>query len=248
MNYSIVETILNRISIGNNLLEIGPGSGILSHCILSKIAPGGCFTMVEKDPRFIPHLQRLLLPLAKKKNITLHIIEGDALEYIIEKPTEIISNIPYNLSSALLYQWLKNNINCLSITVMLQREVGEKLYKPRESNDSYSVLSILAQATGEVRKIMDLSPACFTPAPRVFSQVICYKSYGFSKEQTEELLHILNQAFHNPRKKIINNFNNPVIIAILREMQIDQLRPDQIESAQYAKLAKIYCQKEENSV
>jgi 16S rRNA (adenine1518-N6/adenine1519-N6)-dimethyltransferase len=237
MNYSIVETILNRIVIGNNILEIGPGSGILSHCILSKMAPGGNLTLVEKDSRFIEHLHKLLVPIAQQKNITLNIIEGDALEYVVTKPTEIISNIPYNLSSVLLYGWLKNNINCYSITVMLQKEVAEKLYQPHSCNKNYGTLSVLAQATGKVKKIMDLSPFSFFPAPKVFSQVINYKSYGMLAQEIQELIPIINQAFHNPRKKIINNLTDPLREEVLKSMKIANLRPEEISAEKYRELA-----------
>lgn len=247
INYNIIENLLNKISLGNNILEIGPGSGILSYGILEKLSPNSCLTLIEKDKKFIDHLEHLLRPVAEKKNINLKIIHGDGLLYIPDTPVEVISNIPYNISSLLFYHWLSYPHLFLSLTIMIQKEFGQKLYENYLINKKYSQLTVLIQASGSIKKIMDLSPQCFTPAPSVHSVVIHYKNNNISLDILKILKHLTYEAFQDPRKQLKNNIKNPIYQLYFSIEDYKLLRPEKISPIQYYNWA-LWIKNYENSI
>lgn len=202
INETIIDHILDKIIIYNNVVEIGPGSGILSYGILKRLKKGDRLVLIEKDGKFINHLNKLLMPLARKKSINLTIIEGDGLEYVSQDSYQVISNIPYNISSNFFYNHLKNP-HCDSLIIMVQKEFAEKIY----SKTSYGLLGMIAQARGSVKSIMTLSPQSFHPAPSVYSQVIYYQSQWNNGPLLKSLWEIGNKSFSKPNKQLKNNIN-----------------------------------------
>jgi 16S rRNA (adenine1518-N6/adenine1519-N6)-dimethyltransferase len=232
-NYSIVESILQKVSLEDNVLEIGPGSGILSYGLLMNLKKGSSLTLVEKDKNFIDHLNDFLHPIATERSINLTIINGDGLEYIPSKPVQVIANIPYNISSQLFFLWLKKPQLFSSLVVMVQKEFGEKLWKNYKINKKYSTLSVLAQGLGTIEKIMDLSPASFYPAPSVYSQVIYYKTKPIEDLSIHNLLMLLNESFSCPRKQLKNNVQSPMFLDFMATNQWGSLRPENISPLEY---------------
>ena len=202
-NYEIIKNILKSVVLNDNILEIGPGSAILSYGILQCMKPGGTLTLVEKDKNFIDNLKTLLKPIAQEKSITLNIIEGDGLLYEPPSPVQVISNIPYNLSSQLFYQWLSNPVTYPSLVIMVQKEFGDKILNKKSNN-----LGILANVLGNVRSIMDLDRKSFIPAPQVDSQVIHYENKINDEKIVKLLKLLLREAFSKPRKQLKNNIKN----------------------------------------
>jgi 16S rRNA (adenine1518-N6/adenine1519-N6)-dimethyltransferase len=232
INYSIIETILKKIDLMDNVLEIGPGSGILSYGIINHLQRGSCLTLVEKDSDFIGHLKELLEPLAASKGVHLTIINGDGLWYLPEKPVQVIANIPYNISSQLFYHWLQKPLLFPQLVIMVQKEFGEKLWQNYKINNNYSTLTVLAQGLGSVSKIMDLAPTSFKPAPSVHSQVIYYKNIHHGPTM-EQLVPLINQAFSHPRKQLKNNIKDKKFIAVMENNGWSSLRPDGLSPQNY---------------
>ena len=233
INYQIIENILKKIDLMDNVLEIGPGSGILSYGILDHLKPGNCLTLVEKDGDFIEHLNNLLMPVAAAQGIHLNIINGDGLTYIPEKPVQVISNIPYNLSSQLFYHWFQRPQLFPQLVIMVQKEFGEKLWQNYQINKTYSTLTALAQGLGSIEKIMDLAPTSFKPAPSVHSQVIYYKNSHNDGPQVQKFHQLINEAFSHPRKQLKNNIQQECFKKIMENKGWSLLRPENISPLDY---------------
>ena len=157
----------------STIYEVGPGPGGLTRALLDEGA--GHVIAIEKDRRFIP----LLTELADAAEGRLTVIEGDALkadetalaaQYAPGLTPKIVSNLPYNVGTALLIRWLTGAFTPASMTLMFQKEVAERIAAPA-GDDAYGRLSVLSQALAETRVAMTLPARAFTPPPRVDSAV-----------------------------------------------------------------------------
>lgn len=283
-HFLIESDICDKIiySIGNIdgqiVLEIGPGMGALTKSIIS-LTKDVRIIAIEKDDRFLPHLQKKFSSEDKHRtNITF--IQADALkinysslltnfiaakeefsdlkkevssnykaEAREEKPkVHIISNLPYNIGTELLFLWL-NNINLFaSITIMLQLEVAKKIVA-EPGNKDYSWLSILSSLLCVNEIIMTVPPEAFQPKPKVHSAVVHLKP-RITFKQTNHLLkevqhynlaklqHICKKAFLQRRKKIVNSLKGLVTTEQLIIANISpDARPEEISVEQYCKLS-----------
>ena len=153
----------------HTIVEIGPGPGGLTRALLEA---GALVTAVEKDPRFIP----LLNDLGEAADGRLTVVEGDALKVdetalAAGAPAKVISNLPYNVGTPLLIKWLTGPFRPLSMTLMFQKEVAERIVASAGS-DAYGRLAVIAQATATAEIVMDLPARAFTPPPKVASAVV----------------------------------------------------------------------------
>jgi len=151
------------------VLEIGPGPGGLTRSLLER---GAQIVAIERDHRCVDILKELQEAFSGQ----LEVIDGDALflkpQQVIPKGRiKIVANLPYNIGTPLLIQWLANLDRICSLTLMFQKEVALRLFaKPRTKD--YGRLSILVQWRCEGKRIFDLPPRAFTPAPKVTSSVV----------------------------------------------------------------------------
>lgn len=154
---------------GETVLEIGPGPGGLTRAILSQGVSE--LVAIEKDTR----CQAPLSEVSDAFGGRLKVLEADALdireEDLLAGKAHIIANLPYNVATPLLIKWLKKRHLFKSMTLMFQKEVGERITaEPRTK--AYGRLSILCQWLCETSKQFDISPKAFTPPPKVVSQVV----------------------------------------------------------------------------
>jgi 16S rRNA (adenine1518-N6/adenine1519-N6)-dimethyltransferase len=150
-------------------IEIGPGPGgltraLLSHGVRELIA-------IERDTRCLGALAKIAAAYPGK----LTIIEGDALAIdcatLGTAPRRIVANLPYNIATPLIIKWLQQGSAFASLTVMVQKEVADRLIARPRTKD-YGRLSVLAQFLSKPRRLFDLPPRAFVPAPKVTSTVI----------------------------------------------------------------------------
>ncbi len=209
LDQNITDKII-RLSLQNQNLkdfaqsyvfEIGPGPGGLTRAILS--ANPKELTVIEMDERCISIMEEM----QEKTGNILKIINGDALQTDIKElsstPQHIISNLPYNISVPLLIKWLKEINNYSSMTLMFQKEVAERIMAPIKSKD-YGRISVLSQLQCHIEHLMDLSPNCFTPAPKIWSSVLLFrpKENTLSSEQISKIEKLTTLAFGQRRKMI----------------------------------------------
>lgn len=155
------------------VIEVGPGPGGLTRALMS--AGVGRLIAVEKDSRCLEALAELAAAFPGR----LEVVEGDALDLDLtalgQVPRQIVSNLPYNISTALLVRWLKDLANdpgaFSAMTLMFQKEVAERLTATPRSRH-YGRLSVLTQWLCHVRALFDIPPRAFTPPPKVTSTVV----------------------------------------------------------------------------
>ena len=152
-----------------SVLEVGPGPGGLTRAILETNALQ--VVAVERDSRCIAALQ----PLVKAAAGRLTLLEADALSFDwaaqVPSPRAVIANLPYNVATPLLLGWLRQAEVFVSLTLMFQKEVAERLAaSPRTK--AYGRLSVMTQWRTEARMLFDIPARAFTPPPNVVSSVI----------------------------------------------------------------------------
>ena len=155
---------------GAEVLEVGPGPGGLTRALL---AAGASVTAIERDRRCIPPLAELGDAYPGK----LRVIEGDALaidapSLFASKP-HIVSNLPYNVGTALTVGWLSAEWRpwWQSLTLMFQREVADRIVAA-PGTSAYGRLAVLAQWRSSARIAMPVHRSAFTPPPKVMSAVV----------------------------------------------------------------------------
>ncbi|GAA3714038.1 16S rRNA (adenine(1518)-N(6)/adenine(1519)-N(6)) -dimethyltransferase RsmA [Sphingomonas cynarae] len=152
------------------VLEVGPGPGGLTRALL---AAGARVTAIERDHRCIPALAELGDAYPGR----LRVIEGDALAIdapaLFEGRPHIVSNLPYNVGTALLIGWLSADWQpwWRSLTLMFQREVADRIVATA-NDDAYGRLAILSQWRSAARIAMPVHRSAFTPPPKVMSAVV----------------------------------------------------------------------------
>lgn len=153
----------------DSFLEIGPGPGVLTSRLAARV---GGLTAVEIDRDLASALRRQLPR-------TVRIVEADVLDFdfgplLLEGPLRVAGNLPYNISSPILFRLLaaaRESANLIDATLMLQLEVAERLAASPGTKD-YGVLTIFTAMQAQVARLLTLPPGAFRPAPKVHSALI----------------------------------------------------------------------------
>ena len=199
---------------GRAVIEVGPGPGGLTRALLESDA--GKVVLVEKDPRFIP----LLLELDDGSR-RLTVLEADALKVreaeLVDGPTHMVSNLPYNVGTPLLIKWLTGPWLPHAMTLMFQKEVAERVVAG-VGDDAYGRLAVIAQAVCEARLVMHLPPAAFTPPPKVSSAVVHLTPHAVRPEpEMLKRLERVTAAAFGQRRKMLRSSLKPLGGATLCE-------------------------------
>ena len=182
-------------------IEIGPGPGGLTRALLSLGAAR--LIVVERDRRCLAALEEISLAYPGR----LSIVEGDALSIDLAKlgrePRRIVANLPYNIGTALLVQWLAQASAYESMTVMLQKEVVDRLLARPHSKD-YGRLSVLTQWLADSRRLFDVPPRAFVPPPKVTSSVVQIRPRAKLLYQARlDMLERVTKAAFGQRRKML---------------------------------------------
>ena len=200
---NIIHKIINSIDIThNNIIEIGPRLGALTKKILEKNPKK--LIIIEKDFELY---KKLLIKFNNKKII---IINDDALLYDFSniKNFNLISNLPYNISSKFLLRIIKLNKHFRSLVCMIQSELADKFdYRTKKMN-KYKFLS---EYCAKYKILFNVSPNVFYPKPKVNSKVIRFELIK-KNINPENLDYFINTFFINRRKKIKSNKNIKILI------------------------------------
>jgi 16S rRNA (adenine1518-N6/adenine1519-N6)-dimethyltransferase len=154
---------------GVNVIEIGPGPGGLTRSLLA--AGARHLVAVEKDPRCVAAMTELASAFPTR----LDVVEADALECdvcaLASAPRRIVANLPYNIAAPLIVGWLRVVEGFLGMTLMVQKEIADRLVAAPRSSD-YGRLSVIAQWLCHVRREFNVDRNAFTPPPKVTSTVL----------------------------------------------------------------------------
>lgn len=219
-----------------NVLEIGPGMGILTKFLLKKKYN---LRLVEIDGESISFL---IKQLGVEKSI---IIENDFLKLDLNKVFSgnnfsIIGNFPYNISSQIVFKILENRNIIKEMCGMFQYEVAERICES-EGSKKYGILSVLTQAFFEVSFLFEVSNHLFIPPPKVKSAVITLRRKDEIELGCDETLFfkIVKLSFQQRRKTIRNSLKKINLSNNLREDSIFDNRPEQLSVNQFIELTKL---------
>ncbi len=235
INETIKQKIVDSIDIKkfDNILEIGPGFGSLTKLILEKTKN---LTVIELDKRLIEFLKN---EFSNLKIISCDILKFDfkTLDYSTYK---VISNLPYNISSQIIFKILKFS-NFSNAVLMVQKEMAERIVA-KVGTKKYNNFTVLLNLTSNIKKLFNVSNSCFFPKPEVESTVIKFsRNKNFDFKNFEILEVFLKNCFSQKRKMIFNNlkkfYEKDKIIKILNKNKIDlSTRPENIEENTYLKM------------
>ena len=241
---SLCDKIVRQSAINkdSHILEIGPGTAGLTRSILS-IFPKK-LSVIETDARCLPLLEEI-----KQYYSSLEIIHADALKTMLSDvrstlpstKLHIISNLPYNIGTKLLINWLYQIDNIQNMTLMLQKEVVDRIIS-LPNNKIYGRLSIICQLLCDVHKCFDVSPKAFYPEPKIWSSIV-----HLTPKTTRPSLKILTilekitcHAFSNRRKMLKSSLKNivPNIVDILDSNKINSnLRAENLSPDDYLRIS-----------
>jgi 16S rRNA (adenine1518-N6/adenine1519-N6)-dimethyltransferase len=190
---------------GVAVLEIGAGPGGLTRAMLA--AGARKVVAVERDPRCLPALAQI----AERYPGRLEVVEADALAFDPrplggDGPARIISNLPYNVGTALLTGWLAAEAWPPwwdSLTLMFQREVAERIVADERDRANYGRLGVLAGWRTEARILFDVPPSAFVPPPKVTSSVVLLRPRGRPLPGRVGALEAVTRAAFGQRRKML---------------------------------------------
>lgn len=237
---NIVECILRAIDPqpGENLLEIGPGRGALTFPLLSR-----CQSLVAVE------LDRDLVPILKAGAAhqgELEIINADILEFELSslpgnQRYRLLGNLPYNISTPLMFHLLESAQQIQDMHFMVQKEVALRcVANPGDAN--YGRLSVMLQYHCDCQYLFDVAPTCFKPPPRVNSAVIRLLPFTTPKYDVGNysiFTKIVQSAFSQRRKTISNSLKTTIDRETISACNIDPgLRAENLAIEDFAKLSK----------
>lgn len=239
-NDAVISDIIDAINPepGENLVEIGPGLGALTEPVIER---AGKLSVVELDRDLAKRLRHhpFLAP-------HLTIYETDALSFDFaqlatdEKPLRIFGNLPYNISTPLIFHLLTFKDKVQDMHFMLQKEVVQRMAAEPHCK-AYGRLSIMTQYQCQVIPVMEIGPEAFKPAPKVDSAIVRLIPHTDIKNPVKEisaLNTVCLAAFNQRRKTIRNGFKNLISVAQLEALNIDaNLRPENLTIDDYIMLA-----------
>ena len=224
----------------DTVVEIGPGLGAITEPLAAKL---DCLHVCEIDRDIIGYLKTR--PYAGK--LVLH--EGDVVQFdfaSVPGRKKIVGNLPYNISTPLLFHLSRYADEVEDMHFMLQKEVVERMVAEPGSND-FGRLSMMLQYFFEMEKLLDVPPEAFSPAPKVDSAVVRLipAKYRIGQAQDfEQFAALVKQAFHQRRKTIRNNLKGLADDDDLQAAGISpQERAEHIAPEKYVALANLLAQK-----
>ncbi len=201
---------------GDHVVEIGPGPGMLTALLAEHDMT---LTAVEIDVRAVEDLRRRF-PTERFPRV--HVIHADILSWDIAAahlpgaaPLRFIGNLPYNITSQILFRLFDSADHITDAVLMMQREVAERLTAKPGGKD-YGILSVFTQLHGAVRRSFNVSPNVFTPRPAVWSSVVHLHLHP------ERLAHIQNYSFFRGIVKATFGQRRKTVANSLRHMGIDR--------------------------
>lgn len=218
------------------LVEIGPGQGALTYPLLDEVAH---LQVVELDRDLIGELRRRVAP----ERLTVH--QSDALRFDFaalagEQALRVVGNLPYNISTPLIFHLLAQTGAIQDMIFMLQKEVVDRLTAAPGGKD-YGRLSVMVQYHCQADYLFFVPPGAFRPPPRVDSAVvrlIPYAAPPWPADNPAWLARLVAQAFSQRRKAVRNSLKRLIDGAAFAAAGIDPgLRPDHLSVADYVALA-----------
>ena len=221
----IVQAILDQVPTGQNLLEVGPGEGVLTKYLVEEDYN---LKVVEIDPDMVDILKRDIPKLQEEQIIFGDVVRMDSATFFNKETFHLVGNFPYNVSSQLLFMMYENKEQIPTMIGMFQKEVADRVVAPPGSK-TYGILSVLLQAFYDCKRLFLVSKGSFNPPPKVESAVILLTRNATKHLDCDEVLfkRIVKMAF-SQRRKMIRNTLRSLLTEELQQKEIYTKRPEQL--------------------
>lgn len=254
-NFLIDEHVLNKIIAAAELteddyvIEIGPGIGTMTE----RMAPE-CkhVTAIEIDKELIPILSETLSGFDNVDIINEDVLKVDLNKLIAErndnKPVKVVANLPYYITTPIIMSLLENKIPIDTITVMVQKEVADRMMVGPGTKD-YGALSLAVQYYAKPYIVANVPMNCFIPRPNVASAVICltcHKEPPVTVKDEKLMFNLIRASFNQRRKTLINGISNFSGLSFTKEQVAmalnsiglsENIRGEALDLEKYAKLS-----------
>lgn len=245
---SIIDKIIAAAQLDSQtqVVEIGPGLGVLT----DELLPRSAHVQVMEIDRDL--IERLLD--RDDANLTVH--AGDVLklpwrEFLGHPPYTLVANLPYNISSQIVFRLIEHRDLFQRMVLMFQREVGERLVATAGGKD-YGILSVLTQLWFDMKTVTLVKPGAFTPPPKVDSIVLSFKPLANPRvEAVDETLfkRVVKGAFTQRRKTLRNSllasgFESADIDSVLQQAQVNPgCRGETLSLQNFSDLTRFFSEK-----
>ena len=256
-NFLIDANILDCIIDGANItkddlvLEIGPGIGTMTQFLCERARE---VVTVEIDKNLIPILNDTLSAYDNVTIINEDILKVDIKKIAEEKnngkPIKVVANLPYYITTLIIMGLFESHVPLDSITIMVQKEVADRMQIGPGSKD-YGALSLAVQYYSKAEVLVEVSPNCFIPRPKVGSSVIkltLHKDERVSVNDEKLMFRLIRASFNQRRKTLSNGIKNSPelefsredVVEALKEMGLDEnIRGEKLSLEEFAKLSDI---------
>ena len=255
-NFLIDDSVLTAtveaagVTKDDTVLEIGPGIGTMTQYIAES---AGKVIAVEIDKMLIPILEDTLSEYDNIKVINQDILKVDIEKIVREenggRPIKVVANLPYYITTPILMRLLESELPIESITVMVQKEVADRMAEQPGSKD-YGALSLAVRYYTEPHMVQVVPPSCFIPHPGVDSAVIhlkCHKNPPVTVKDPGFMFSVIRAAFAQRRKTLSNGVANgglgvtrEQVVSALQEMNLSpSVRGEKLSLEEFAMLSDI---------
>ncbi|NCA85512.1 MAG: 16S rRNA (adenine(1518)-N(6)/adenine(1519)-N(6))-dimethyltransferase RsmA [Clostridia bacterium] len=233
---NIAQKIVNSLTVRHQVLEVGPGTGVLTKFLLGNVQQ---LKVIEIDRQSVAYLREHYASLGD------NILEGDFLKTdlstIFPGEYSIIGNFPYNISSQILFRVLEYRSQIPQVVGMIQKEVAERLAAP-PGNKTYGIMTVLLGAFYEIEYLFTVNENVFVPPPRVKSAVIrLQRKEHFSLGVDEKKFFEVVKTAFNQRRKTLRNSLRGLWTGHLdaAEYDIFDKRPEQLNLQEFIELTRL---------
>ncbi len=225
-----------EVTAGDNVVEIGPGPGILTRLLSEK--PLRDLWAVELDPRWYELLREMGDPVRA--------VRADFLDWSLtevatpEEPVKVIGNIPYHITSPILFKLRDHHSLISRAVIMMQKEVAERIVAA-EGSKSYGILSVGLRTFADTRILFTIGRKNFTPAPQVDSAVVRFDFHPTVEglDNPQLFIRLIRTVFNYRRKMLRNSLCRIIDRSIVYSLQSVPLdaRPEQLSIALFKQLS-----------
>ncbi len=227
----------------SKVLEIGPGTGVLTKYILEKPVD---LVAMDLDTESIAYLNgSFKLEQKVSSPDKFQVLEADFLKHPLDTlfpdtPFAITGNFPYNISTQIVFKTLENKERIPEFTGMFQKEVAQRICASHGSK-TYGILSVLAQAFYDAEYLFTVPPTVFIPPPKVDSGVLRLRRKENFREigcEEKQLFKVVKMAFQQRRKTLRNSLKGMALSDRFRESEILNKRPEQLSVQDFITLTR----------
>ena len=257
VNTEVVENIVNSSEISNEdmIIEIGPGLGTLTKYLLEKAGKVLC---IELDTRMIKILEDRFGIYDNFEVINQDVLKVNLNEIIKEnkndgkiKNVKVVANLPYYITTPIIMKLLEDKLDIKSITVMIQKEVADRLIETPGGKDT-GAITYSVYYYCESKKIMEVPNSSFIPEPEVTSEVIKMSLRNepvVNIENPKVMFMIIKSAFMQRRKTLLNALTNTKVflnkeegLEILKKLNLEEnVRAEKLSIQDFANISKLIC-------